>query len=477
MYVRPLSALSCLAGSALVALVATAAINPALDLSAVPAREPGLPPPTVVEQPSTRSAAWDGESWVLHEWGTFTSLQGSDGAVLDGLRHEETDLPEFVHDLRDVTGVTGVSPKMETPVIYFYAPEQRRVRVWVDFPRGVITQWYPGASQVNHVPLPAHLGGPGPAPSPEPVHDLRQGYVGWGQQNDLLVLGPDARPALPPVDEDDPWRFCREVDANDLQVCNLTLGLQEPTSQVAYERERCLFYRGLGDFQLPLRGRVIEEAAREDGTAVRVSLSLENVGADGPLTHVFLVYVEGGRAGFQVLGDLPGRRDLDGLELDLAPLAESTEALVEALTEHLTAAGLYEREARAMARTWQQGYFQDEGLRALYVLPEAFVERELPLRTEGFGRLSRGLDDQPVHVVDDRVRVFVGRTELLSPRREARILAAVEGIAQGQDEASAVLERWGRFAIPYLERARQLTADPAAQAHVDRCLDDLTVRR
>ncbi|MEK7862968.1 MAG: hypothetical protein AAB295_06860, partial [Chloroflexota bacterium] len=35
----------------------------------------------------------------VHEWGTFTSLQGSDGVDLEGLHHEEEGLPPFVHAL------------------------------------------------------------------------------------------------------------------------------------------------------------------------------------------------------------------------------------------------------------------------------------------------------------------------------------------------------------------------------------------
>ena len=34
---------------------------------------------------------------VVHEWGTFLSMNGSDGAVLDGMYHEEHALPGFVH--------------------------------------------------------------------------------------------------------------------------------------------------------------------------------------------------------------------------------------------------------------------------------------------------------------------------------------------------------------------------------------------
>ncbi len=43
--------------------------------------------------------------FTLHEWGTFTSVSGSDGVLLPGLQGEEERLPGFVfqHD--------GMSPK------------------------------------------------------------------------------------------------------------------------------------------------------------------------------------------------------------------------------------------------------------------------------------------------------------------------------------------------------------------------------
>src|SRR4029077_6527168 len=35
--------------------------------------------------------------------------------------------------------------RMETPVLYFYAPQPTTVDVRVRFPQGVITEWYPQA--------------------------------------------------------------------------------------------------------------------------------------------------------------------------------------------------------------------------------------------------------------------------------------------------------------------------------------------
>ena len=36
-------------------------------------------------------------AYDLHEWGTFTTISGSDGSVLSGLHVEEEKLPDFVY--------------------------------------------------------------------------------------------------------------------------------------------------------------------------------------------------------------------------------------------------------------------------------------------------------------------------------------------------------------------------------------------
>jgi len=37
--------------------------------------------------------------FTVHEWGTFTSVSGSDGVLLPGLEVEEAPLPNFVQSL------------------------------------------------------------------------------------------------------------------------------------------------------------------------------------------------------------------------------------------------------------------------------------------------------------------------------------------------------------------------------------------
>ena len=98
---------------------------------------------------TSRRAAED-RDLVVHEWGTFLGMSGSDGTSLDAMYHEEHALPGFVHGrARDQLRMPVMLLKGETPVIYFYTPRTVRVRVGVDFPQGIWTHWYPQAALVN----------------------------------------------------------------------------------------------------------------------------------------------------------------------------------------------------------------------------------------------------------------------------------------------------------------------------------------
>ena len=71
---------------------------------------------------------------VVHEWGTFTSVQGGDGKLISWQAQEIGDLPKFVYDWirpgrNRMTptiltfgkgGLAGLQ-RMETPVIYVYS--------------------------------------------------------------------------------------------------------------------------------------------------------------------------------------------------------------------------------------------------------------------------------------------------------------------------------------------------------------------
>src|SRR3989440_12264939 len=106
--------------------------------------------------------------YAAHEWGTFTSVQGGDGVLLDWRPLETSRLPNFVYNWkkpglsRQPAGALAprkdamtTLQRMETPVIYFYADEEQTVDVAVDFPKGLITEWYPQARQIGPSTVPA----------------------------------------------------------------------------------------------------------------------------------------------------------------------------------------------------------------------------------------------------------------------------------------------------------------------------------
>src|SRR5262245_34599180 len=106
------------------------------------------PPGSPLSPPAEAKPEPDPEpDLVIHEWGTFLGMSGSDGSALDGMYHEEHALPAFVHTRsRDQLRLRSAILKGETPVIYFYTSRSQKLRVTVRFPRGVWTQWYPQAN-------------------------------------------------------------------------------------------------------------------------------------------------------------------------------------------------------------------------------------------------------------------------------------------------------------------------------------------
>src|SRR5438309_5232468 len=91
-------------------------------------------------------------SLTAHEWGTFTSIAGSDGQAVEwSPLTGSTDLPAFVEHFRDPGFKLGLrgTVRMETPVLYFYSSKEETVSVSVAFAKGVITEWYPHATHVE----------------------------------------------------------------------------------------------------------------------------------------------------------------------------------------------------------------------------------------------------------------------------------------------------------------------------------------
>jgi hypothetical protein len=402
--------------------------------------------------------AYPGAGFVVHEWGTDTVVVGSDGSLQRGLHHEEEDLPGFVYD-RLEGGVAPLSEsvevKMETPVTYFYSDVPREVGVSIRFPQGVFTQWYPAVARFH----PKVAGPNAIAEQPtaaDPVLDvdfpfqsetcaarygsLKEGLIDWGT---VQILPRDAHVDLPlaPLDEFT-WSFAREVESNALRVSGVP-GAVEP------EAERFLFYRGLGNFGLPL-------VAKSAGAGV---VHLENTYSE-QVGSVFIVNVDAGRGAF--VEHREGIAPYAQMHVSAPALEEDIDAFTEALGESVTAAldrtGLYHDEAVAMVNTWKRQWFRTPGLRLLYLVPQSWTEASIPL----------SLDVAP----DELVRVMMIRVELITPELEALDQAALAKLSaiESAPEAHAYFSALGRFAEPRLRRAIAVAGSPP---YADALLNEL----
>jgi hypothetical protein len=399
---------------------------------------------------------YPGHGFVVHEWGTDTIVVGSDGSLQRGLHHEEEDLPPFVYDRLKAGTLIGskespsVTIKMETPVTYFYSPTPVLVNAHVDFPKGVLTQWYPGvtkffpvvaaAGSVVHSSSPAALMDPALDPSFHFLGEFCTGKYGaiaggsldWG---DFSVQARGAVPEKAPPDAplaQFGWSYARAVDANLLSMPN-------------GESERFLFYRGLGDFDLPVK----VEAG--DGEKIKFTN-----GYSEPVGHAFLLNVSPDHGAFveHATGIAQSGTLVDSVPSLQGALAidEYVARLSEAMTKALDATGLYHDEAVAMVNTWRRQWFRTPGIRALYLLPQSWTDQSIPLT----------ISPKP----DATVRVMLIRVEVITQAQEAADVAALSTFDTDAPSAAGYFSNLGRFAEPRLRRALQLAGSAAGENYL-----------
>ncbi|HVR75832.1 MAG TPA: hypothetical protein VMT52_15985 [Planctomycetota bacterium] len=386
---------------------------------------------------------------VVHEWGTFLSVQGPDGVSLGGMVDSEEDLPVFVEERTNKESWVRalMRQKMETPVTYFYTDHEMTVECRVDMPHGVLTHWFPSVFKL----------GPGkhsdPTPSSTfldwgPVHlipDLAAGKSGWNP------------PPMREVPAGSTWRFARETDSAFVRTAKriVSRGKHE------HDHEKFLFYRGLGAFELPLEVRSEGEGS--------LRLDVKNRGK-GTIRGILGLDVAKDGIGFSVLGDLAGGEGHvvnapSSLWVRL-PLEEGVVQVKDTLARILVAAGLYEKEARAMVNTWEKSYFRSEGLRVLYILPRETVDEVIPLQ----------IRPAPAEVV----RVMVGRVEVLTPGKVALLEAWLQDLDSAspgaRETARRSIDELGRFAEPALHRVASSSRLPGVPARAEALLKKIAER-
>lgn len=397
---------------------------------------------------------------AVHEWGTFTSVQGADGVLMNWHPLESAELPKFVYDWshpgynRAPAGQMFVSKvgmvtlqRMETPVIYFYSDEEVTANVSVKFPQGMITEWYPQARQigpaiekppqlVQTLDNAAHKVGAKPAFTFAfllPHHAVPDSRIVWSDVRVLPAKQHADLASLPPSEKSGSHYFAaRETDAAFLRVNAVT-----PTNTFL-EHEKFLFYRGAGSFATPLTITM-----NADGSVIA-----KNNGKEA-LVNLLLLNAKNGAGAFTSLGRLEAGEQKE-LALPAVPRDGGEAAVQEgfrtAIFKHfqnaLVSAGLYANEATAMVNTWKDSWFTDDGVRVLYILPREWTDATLPL----------DISPKPREIV----RVMVGRAEILTPKLEdtlrEQLTKAEAGDTAARAAAVAAFKRLGRFGLPAYQR-------------------------
>lgn len=354
--------------------------------------------------------------FVVHEWGTFTSVAGQDGRpIIWRPLSVESDLPAFVYSVDKGDTWRGlrypsksglaVRVRMETPVLYFYTPEEMSVAVKVGFPGGRITEWYPTAK-------------------------VNKGDIDWGE----LRVMPGAQVYLPNDFRENHYYPARETDAAQIQVRR---------DQVT-EQEKFLFYRGVGNFDLPLSVRLAEG-----------KVTIKIVGEEA-VRKVVLFENRDGLIGYRIV-DLTSTETL----LNRPVLRGDINDLRRDLKTMLIAERLFEKEAEAMLNTWRNSWFE-EGLRLFYIMPRQTTDTVLPL----------DINPQPANLV----RVLIGRTEMVTPEMENNVAAQLKALNDPsvivRQTALKEINRYGRFTESILTQILSHTSDPRIKGELERLLEE-----
>ena len=193
-------------------------------------------------------------------------------------------------------------------------------------------------------------------------------------------------------------------------------------------REKFLFYRGSEPSPPPVTVKAL------GGDKVRVTNT-----AGGTVGGLALVTVRNGKVGFRPLDELASGAEMDSI----IPAADGQRAELAAyLVKALTAAGLYEKEAQAMVKTWDAAWLGEEGTRLLYLVPRAKTD-EL---------LSITIEPKPAELV----RVLVGRHDFLTPEQEATADKQLQRFNAAAPKPRPPIASFR--ARPFLRRRKQLAA-------------------
>lgn len=335
---------------------------------------------------------------VVHEWGTFTSLQDETGQAIGGINTDDEPVPPFVHQLAGLlllrpTELPGffskgtprchpdITMRLETPVLYFHPPPGQPtfqgVSVSAAFRGGWLSEFYPNAEAQA----------PGMGSNYMAFGPLRANTVGTLAWNNLEVGGDWSGPET----SEHVWTSPRAVHAAAVRTAD-------------GEAERFLFYRGVAHIDAPI---AISQDTKAAELVLRSQCPAEIAGR-GPLAVKSLWLVDiaaSGRVAFRVLPPVA----LEGEEKTLARVsshfgwwdysAANREKLRTSLHDALVGEGLFDDEAQALLNTWEVSYFKSAGMRVFFLVPRPWTDFYLPLNVSAPAEITR---------------VMVGRIELVT---------------------------------------------------------------
>lgn len=387
--------------------------------------------------------------YEIHEWGTFTSMHDSNGMMQRWYSPTPVkELPHFVYThakdgkvlkppvfnpmfmkggpidprLQFPQPPVDYSLRMETPVVYFHSKEKRTVSLMAAYSSGIVTEWYPRATDYST--------------------DNNQAFILW---DNILVDPTLADSEFPAATKEGAHYFAaRATSGTPVKVSAPTAANVGHT-----ETEKFLFYRGALNSSPPLYFQNV------DGKGLGIRCYQ-------PITYFALVVAGDGSLAWEKSRASPPVKPVDQEKIEplvwpskFASAAESRPKLETELVQTLTAAGLYEDEAKAMVDTWKEDWLGDPGKRLLCLVPQAIVDNLLPLTAVPKPRAIK--------------RVFVSRMECFDNAMEEKIADIIASAPKDKDGARVGLQklRLGRFQPQLLKLAEQHLAARSAQAIIE----------
>lgn len=377
----------------------------------------------------------------VHEWGTFTVLQGTNGKAIKWYQAPEkiVDLPSFVKrefttfgKARSPNLFTGLdSVRMETPVLYFYPEKEMDIRVSASFPNGRITEVFPPTSyQFNRGNSSLWRGTLLPPDAQE-------------KSRVPAATGPKGRHYAAARAVPDAWLFSQ------LSPGSTPPKSKDPQKPVAEPIDHFIFYRGAGNADhFPIRAVERQEAG---------SYKLSNY-YHKTIPKLFALRVEDGKSSWTTINHLArvgydkekkiatNQQDFD-FPKKSGPVNEVAAELSDAMVAAMHAEGLTLDEAKSMVATWDNLWFTDPGTRILAILPQSFADEMVPLHIE----------PKPSKLE----RVFVARLELINRAQEqilSKVLNPSDELSENVASEQLSSLQLGRYSAGGMERAKTLIA-------------------